>query len=236
MTRWFFPPWSSSGRTVYHIKQTTSNTFGYSSQFRVDLGVGITSCPFGTSFVYTADDFYALPTLHTEGDVTVECDISPPPSLPSPPFSPPPSPAPPELPACECALVWSSPSDNLPGTTSCENVFGCTPTACDDDSFGSWCVVDTIPCRKVYPFLVIEDAAPISGPYEDWIYCANIRVPPPSTPPPPRPTPPPHPPSSDTWNSRSTVIVTLSVTVVIFSFLTMVVVVYSDQTRPVRKN
>ena len=114
---------SSSGRTVYHIKQTTSNTFGFSSQFRVDLGVGITSCPFGTSFVYTADDFYALPTLQTEGDVTVECDISPPPT-------------------------------------------------------------------------------------------------------------PPHPPSSDTWNSRSTVIVTLSVTVVIFSFLTMVVVVYSDQTRP----
>ena len=45
--------------------------------------------------MYTAEDFSDLPTLQIEGDVTVECDISPPPLLPSPPFSPPPPPPPP---------------------------------------------------------------------------------------------------------------------------------------------
>lgn len=100
---------SSSGRVVYHIKQTTTNSFGYSSQFRLDLGAGITSCPFGTSFVYTAADFSELPTLQTEGDVTVECDISPPPSLPSPPFSPP-SPLFPPFPQLPPPPSFSSPT------------------------------------------------------------------------------------------------------------------------------
>jgi len=67
-------------------------------------------------------------------------------------------------------------------------VFGCPEEACDGDSFGSWCVVATVPCRKSYPYGLATQVIDIVGPYVEWMYCANLRVPPPSTPP---STPPP---------------------------------------------
>lgn len=60
-------------------------------------------------------------------------------------------------------------------------------------------MVDSVPCEKVYPSYLEDQVTSIIGPYVDWIYCANLLVPPPSTPPPSTPppsTPPPYAPVS----------------------------------------
>ncbi|MEC7457348.1 MAG: hypothetical protein VYE42_04940, partial [Actinomycetota bacterium] len=85
---------SQTGRTVYHIKRTSSGNFNGASQFSLNLGPAVNSCPFNTEF--TANDFVGLSPVNIDGDVTVECTISPPPAPPpSLPPSPPPSPPPP---------------------------------------------------------------------------------------------------------------------------------------------
>ena len=75
---------SQAGGTVYHIKRTSSGSFGGASQFSLDLGTAVNSCPFGNEFTNTANDFVGLSPVNVDGDVTVECAISPAPPPPRP--------------------------------------------------------------------------------------------------------------------------------------------------------
>ena len=79
---------SQAGGTVYHIKRTSSGSFGGASQFSLDLGTAVNSCPFGNEFTNTANDFVGLSPVNVDGDVTVECAISPAPPPPRPSVAP----------------------------------------------------------------------------------------------------------------------------------------------------